>query len=82
MGARQLAKLIPVYGQTVAAASSAAMSFAITFALGKAAIYFLTQRRRGLATEGTANAYQAAMRQAFEIARDRKLDRQNQRVEK
>ncbi len=74
MGARQLAKLIPFYGQTVAAAASAAMSFAVTYAIGKAAVYFLTQRRRGLETEGTADAYQAALRHALRLARDRKLD--------
>ncbi len=65
MGLRQVAKLIPVYGQTLGAATSAAMSYAITFAMGKAAVYFLSQRQRGLATAGTAAAYQAALREAL-----------------
>jgi uncharacterized protein (DUF697 family) len=72
-GIRQIAKLIPVYGQTVAAATSAAMSFAVTYALGKAAVYFLTQRQRGLRGDETAAVYQDALRQAMKLARERKL---------
>ena len=71
MGARQLVKLIPIYGQTIAAATSAAMSFAVTFALGKAASHFLTRRQRGLKVEGTAQAYQDALREALRMAKDR-----------
>ncbi len=74
MGARQLAKLIPIYGQTIGAATSAAMSYAVTFAMGKAAVYFLTQRQRGLATDGTAAAYQGALRQALLLARQSSFD--------
>jgi uncharacterized protein (DUF697 family) len=40
-GLRQLGKLIPVYGQTVGAAASGSISFAATYALGRAAAYFL-----------------------------------------
>lgn len=80
MGARQLAKLIPVYGQTVAAATSAAMSFAVTFAIGKAAVYFLTRRQRGLDTAGTASAYQEALRQALRIAKERKFSQTAERA--
>jgi uncharacterized protein (DUF697 family)/GTP-binding protein EngB required for normal cell division len=40
-GLRQLAKLIPVYGQTIGAAASSSVSFATTYALGRAAAYFL-----------------------------------------
>ena len=79
LGIRQLAKFIPIYGQTVAAATSAAMSFAVTFALGKAAIHFLTRRQRGLTQEGTAAAYQDALRQALRLAKERKLDPGNHR---
>ena len=74
MGARQLTKLIPVYGQTVAAATSAAMSFAVTYAMGKAAVHFLTQRQRGLRTDGAAAVYQDALRQAMRIAKERGFD--------
>jgi uncharacterized protein (DUF697 family)/predicted GTPase len=69
IGVRQLAKLVPFYGQTLAAATTAAMSYAITFALGKAAVHFLLQRQRGLRTDGTAQAYQAALREALRHSR-------------
>ncbi len=72
-GLRQLAKLIPAYGQTIAAATSSAMSFAVTFAIGKAASHFLTQRQRGLASEETAAVYQQSLRQAMRLAKERKL---------
>lgn len=39
-GMRQLVKLVPVVGQTVGAAASITLSFAATFALGRAAAYF------------------------------------------
>jgi uncharacterized protein (DUF697 family) len=65
-GLRQLAKLIPVYGQTAGAAAAAATSFATTFAIGKAACYFLSTHRVG-ATDpgGVAKAYSAALSEAF-----------------
>lgn len=40
-GLRQLAKLIPVYGQTIGAAAAGSVSFATTYAVGRAAAYFL-----------------------------------------
>lgn len=40
-GLRQLAKLIPVYGQTIGAAAASSVSFATTYAVGRAAAYFL-----------------------------------------
>lgn len=70
-GARQLAKLVPVYGQTVAAATAAASSFAVTYALGHAAIHFLSRRRHHLDVSGTASAYQTALREAFGMRADR-----------
>ena len=74
LGLRQLAKFIPIYGQTLATVTSAAMSFAVTFALGKAAVHFLTLQRRGLdPKEGTAAAYQAALREALSMAKARQL---------
>lgn len=73
-GIRQLAKLVPVYGQTAAAATSAAMSFAVTYALGEAAAYFLSRRRLGSADPaGVARAYRQALQDAFRIAREREL---------
>ncbi len=41
LGVRQAAKLVPGWGQTIGAASAAAISFSTTFALGRAAAYYL-----------------------------------------
>jgi uncharacterized protein (DUF697 family) len=65
-GVRQLVKLIPVYGQTAGAAAAAAASFATTFAIGKAACYFLALQRAGASDpKGVASAYSAALSEAF-----------------
>lgn len=72
-GLRQLAKFIPVYGQTAGAAAAAATSFATTFAIGKAACYFLAVRRAGESDpKGVAYAYSAALSEAFRFFRERK----------
>ena len=71
-GARQLAKLVPGYGQTAGAAMAASMSFATTYALGQAAAYYLGRKRLGQADAGgVLAAYQDALRSAFDIARIR-----------
>ena len=65
-GFRELAKLIPVYGQTAGAAAAAAMSFATTFAIGKAACYFLAIHRAGGSDpKGVSKVYADALAQAF-----------------
>ncbi|MBK1731079.1 YcjF family protein [Thiococcus pfennigii] len=51
---RGLVKLIPVWGQTVGAVWGASASGATTYALGKAAVYFLTRRRSGLQVDAAA----------------------------
>jgi uncharacterized protein (DUF697 family) len=67
-GLRELVKLIPVYGQTAGAAAAAATSFATTFAIGKAACYFLAQQRAGAKdAQGVAKAYSAALSEAFKL---------------
>ncbi len=67
-GLRELAKLIPVYGQTAGAAAAAATSFATTYAIGKAACYFLAQHRLGASdAKGVSKAYSAALSEAFRI---------------
>jgi len=77
IGIRQLAKLLPVYGQTAGAAGAAAASFATTYALGKAAVFYLNGRRLGIADhKGISHTYQHALREAFRIARDRRLSEQ------
>lgn len=45
--ARQSAKLVPVFGQTIGAAAAAAIGFAATWALGRAACYWLHREARG-----------------------------------
>lgn len=45
---RQLAKLIPVYGQTAGAAAAGTISFAATYALGRAAAFYLYRTQHGL----------------------------------
>lgn len=47
LGLRQLAKLIPVYGQTIGAATAASISFATTYALGRAASTYLYHQTQG-----------------------------------
>lgn len=47
LGLRQLAKLIPVYGQTIGAATAASLSFATTYALGRAASKYLYHQTQG-----------------------------------
>ena len=72
-GLRELAKLIPVYGQTAGAAAAAATSFATTFAIGKAACYFLSQHRAGTTDpKGVSQAYSDALSQAFRFRRSTK----------
>jgi len=69
LGIRQLVKFIPVYGQTAGAVAASAASFATTFALGKAACYFLARRRKGeIDVAGVAAAYSAALAEAFNIS--------------
>jgi uncharacterized protein (DUF697 family) len=71
-GARELAKLVPLYGQTAGAAAAAVMSFATTYALGKAACYFLRYRRAGASDPGgVAQAYKDALGSALRLARER-----------
>jgi uncharacterized protein (DUF697 family) len=74
VGLRQLIKMIPAYGQTAGVAASAAASFALTYALGKAAVYYLHRRRLGsIDRKGIALVYQQSLREAFRMARERRL---------
>lgn len=67
-GLRQLAKLIPVYGQTAGAAAAATASFATTYAMGKAAAYFLRRRRAGERGEEVQAVYRGALKRALRLA--------------
>jgi uncharacterized protein (DUF697 family) len=73
-GIRQLVKLVPIYGQTIGAATAAAASFAATYAIGKAASYYLAQRRRCARADDVAAVYRDALRNAFRMARQREGD--------
>ncbi len=73
-GLRQLVKLIPVYGQTAGAAAAAASSFAATYAMGKAASYFLARRRRGLEVKDLASVYHRALLDAFRLSKSREAE--------
>lgn len=66
--ARQVAKLVPVVGQTLGAASAAAISFATTFALGRAAAYWLDRESRG--ERASAADLRRLYEEAFARARD------------
>lgn len=82
-GARELAKLIPLYGQTAGAAAAAVMSFATTYALGKAACYFLERRKAGTSDPaGVAQTYKTALAAALRLARERDLSKASQRSSK
>ncbi|MFO7551275.1 MAG: GTPase [Haliea sp.] len=66
-GARQLGKLVPGYGQLVGTALSMSVSYASTWAIGRAACYYLYQRQHGLATD--PQAMQALYREALASGR-------------
>jgi len=70
-GIRQLVKLVPGYGQTIGAAVAAAASFATTYAIGKAAAYFLARRHRGVRAEEVAAVYRETLQNAFRLAKER-----------
>jgi uncharacterized protein (DUF697 family) len=70
-GVRQLVKLIPGYGQTVGAAAAAVASFTTTYAMGKAASFFLARRQRGVQASEVAAVYREALREAFQLAKQR-----------
>lgn len=73
LGARQLGKLVPVYGQTAGAAAASATSFSVTYALGAAACHFLGAARGGDAQAGeVARVYRRSLNEAFGIVRRRR----------
>lgn len=74
-GVRQLVKLIPAYGQTIGATAAAAASFATTFALGKAADYYLNRLQQGAKPTSVdiKEVWSKSLREAFDIAKQRGL---------
>lgn len=71
LGIRQLTKFIPGYGQTVAAATAAVMSFSSTYAIGRVACMYLYYKNRGetVSQEEMQAMYQEAFDSIKEIAR-------------
>jgi len=51
LGGRQLGKLIPVYGQTAGAATAATVSFASTYAIGRAACLYFYKKSHQLTVD-------------------------------
>ena len=69
--ARQGAKLIPVIGQTLGAAGAATISFAATYALGRAGAYWLDRTARGETAkpEDLRSLYEDAFKRARDVPR-------------
>ncbi len=64
LGLQQLIKLIPVYGQTVGAASAAATSYCVTYALGRVGCIYFFNKTCGKPT--SPEELKATYRKAFE----------------
>lgn len=65
-GLRQLGKLIPGYGQVAGAAAAGVASAAVTYALGRAACYYLEQAREGRTDpDGVAAMYRGSLKEAY-----------------
>ncbi|WEM41023.1 50S ribosome-binding GTPase [Photobacterium sp. DA100] len=66
LGLRQLAKFIPVYGQTVGSAVAVAISFALTYAIGRAGCKYLYHISRGETVDETdiRQVFEQALKQA------------------
>jgi uncharacterized protein (DUF697 family) len=66
--ARQLGKLVPVYGQSVGAVAAGTASAAVTYALGRAACYYLDQSEAGKPDPaGVADAYRGSLKEAYRM---------------
>ena len=63
LGGRQLAKFIPVYGQTAGAAAASAISFASTYAIARAACMYLYHQK--IHKPVSSDALQEAFTNAF-----------------
>lgn len=72
IGLRQLVKLIPVYGQTVGAASAAVSSYCVTYALGRVGcIYFFNKiSGKPTAPEELREVYRRAFEHIMPVAKD------------
>lgn len=73
MGGRELLKLIPFYGQTVALGVSGLYTAAVTYALGKTLCFYLGQTKRGkaLTPESLREVFKAEFSKGRDLLRDR-----------
>ena len=71
-GLQQLVKLIPVYGQTVGAASAAVTSYCVTYALGRVGSMYLFNKASGKPTspEELKATYKRAFEHILPVAKD------------
>lgn len=72
LGIRQLAKLIPGYGQTVGSATAAVVSFSATYALGRVACKYIYHKSKGeeVSREELMKIYKKAFEGIKEAARN------------
>lgn len=72
LGLRQLVKLIPVYGQTVGAASAAVSSYCVTYALGRVGCIYFFGKISGKPTspEELREVYRKAFEHIMPVAKD------------
>jgi uncharacterized protein (DUF697 family)/predicted GTPase len=71
LGIRQLVKLIPAYGQTIGSASAAVISFASTYAIGRAACKYMYHKSKGetVSNQDMQDVYKDALANIKEVAK-------------
>jgi len=71
LGIRQLVKLIPAYGQTIGSASAAVISFASTYAIGRAACKYMYHKSKGeaVSNQDMQDIYKDALSSIKEVAK-------------
>ena len=72
LGLQQIVKLIPVYGQTVGAASAAVTSYCVTYALGRVGCIYFFNKTCGKSTspEELRATYKKAFEHIMPVAKD------------
>jgi uncharacterized protein (DUF697 family) len=72
LGARQLGKLIPAYGQTVGTAVAVSVSYASTYAIGRAACHYLYHKKTNnpLAKHVLSDVYKQSLKQGRAAKKD------------
>lgn len=71
LGIRQLVKFIPAYGQTIGSASAAVISFASTYAIGRAACKYMYHKSKGetVSNQDMQAIYKDALTNIKEVAK-------------